>query len=85
MREFDPHLDVRGKILVAEHIDPGWTLLLVQAAGVITERGNALSHVAIVSRELRIPAVVAVPGATERLATGDVVSINGTTGAVSVS
>jgi len=79
---FDPGIDVRGKILVTGHIDPGWTLLFVQAAGVITERGNALSHVAIIARELGMPAVVAAVGATARLASGDTVTMNGTTGTI---
>ncbi|GAB2465684.1 pyruvate,water dikinase [Conyzicola lurida] len=79
---FDPAIDVRGKILVTSHIDPGWTLLFVQAAGVITERGNALSHVAIIARELGMPAVVAAVGATARLVSGQTVTMNGTTGAI---
>jgi len=79
---FDPALDVRGKILVTSHIDPGWTLLFVQAAGVVTERGNALSHVAIIARELGMPAVVAAVGATTRLVSGQRITINGTTGAI---
>ena len=79
---FDPAIDVRGKILVTSHIDPGWTLLFVQAAGVITERGNALSHVAIIARELGMPAVVAAVGATTRLVSGQTVTMNGTTGAI---
>ena len=79
---FDPAIDVRGKILVTSHIDPGWTLLFVQAAGVITERGNALSHVAIIARELGMPAVVAAVGATTRLVSGEKVTMNGTTGAI---
>ncbi|MET4582777.1 phosphohistidine swiveling domain-containing protein [Conyzicola nivalis] len=79
---FDPALDVRGKILVTSHIDPGWTLLFVQAAGVVTERGNALSHVAIIARELGMPAVVAAVGATTRLVSGRRITINGTTGAI---
>ena len=79
---FDPTVDVRGKILVTSHIDPGWTLLFVQAAGVVTERGNALSHVAIIARELGMPAVVAAMGAVDALRTGQVVTINGTTGSI---
>ena len=82
--QFDSSLDVRGRILVASHIDPGWTLLFVQAAGVITERGNALSHVAIISRELGIPAVVAAMGARSRLRDGMMVTIDGTTGAITL-
>lgn len=80
--EFDPTLDVRGKILVVHHIDPGWTLLFTQAAGIVAERGNALSHAAIIAREIGIPAIVAVPEATQRLANGDVVTINGIVGSI---
>jgi phosphohistidine swiveling domain-containing protein len=79
---FDPAIDVRGRILVTPHIDPGWTLLFVQAAGVITERGNALSHVAIIARELGMPAVVAALGATTRLVSGQTVTMDGTTGTI---
>lgn len=80
--EFDPSIDVRGKILVVHHIDPGWTLLFTQAAGIIAERGNALSHAAIIAREIGIPAVVAAVGATTILNTGDIVTINGTLGSI---
>ena len=80
--EFDPALDIRGKILVVNHIDPGWTLLFTQAAGIVAERGNALSHAAIIAREIGIPAVVAVSGALDQLATGDVVTIDGIRGSV---
>jgi pyruvate,water dikinase len=80
--EFDAALDVRGKVLVVHHIDPGWTLLFTQAAGIIAERGNALSHAAIIAREIGIPAIVAVAGATDRLATGDTITMNGISGSI---
>jgi pyruvate,water dikinase len=81
---FDANLDVRGKILVVHHIDPGWTLLFTQAAGIIAEKGNALSHAAIIAREIGIPAIVAVAGATRELKTGDRVSMNGITGSINL-
>jgi pyruvate,water dikinase len=57
-------------------------LLFTQAAGIVAERGNALSHAAIIAREIGIPAVVAVSGALDQLATGDVVTIDGIRGSV---
>jgi len=79
---FDAHADVRGKVLVTSHVDPGWTLLLVAAGAIVTERGNALSHVAIIGRELGIPVVVAAPGAVAALSAARSATVNGTTGQV---
>ncbi len=80
--EFDAHADVRGKVLVTSHVDPGWTLLFVAAGAIITERGNALSHVAIIGRELGIPVVVAAAGAMTSLASGTTVTMDGNTGEI---
>ena len=71
-----------GEILVAERTDPGWIMLFPRAAGLLVERGSLLSHSAIVSRELGIPSVVAVPGLTSWLRTGDVVELDGRRGTV---
>jgi pyruvate,water dikinase len=71
-----------GDILICPHTDPAWTPLLSVAAGVVTETGGTLSHAAIVAREHRIPAVLAVPQATTRIPNGTTTTINGTTGAV---
>jgi rifampicin phosphotransferase len=71
-----------GEVLVARHTDPGWIALFSNAAAIVVERGSLLSHSAIVAREMSIPAVVAVPGLLDWLATGDVVEIDGRTGTV---
>ena len=49
---------------------------------VVVERGSVLSHSAIVSRELGLPAVVSVPGLTAWLKDGDTIRVDGTTGVV---
>lgn len=82
VNKFDPKCNVMGKILVVTHVDPGWTLLLVQAAGVIAEQGNPLSHVAIVAREMSIPAIVGVKDAVDSFVTGQIVTLDGTTGEI---
>lgn len=69
-------------ILVAERTDPGWILLFPAVAGLIVERGSLLSHAAIVTRELGIPAVISIGGVTEWLKDGDLVEIDGSTGKV---
>jgi pyruvate,water dikinase len=71
-----------GEILVAPSIDPGWTPLFLKAAGLVMETGGAMAHGAIVAREYGIPAVVGVAGATEQIATGSRVTVDGTLGLV---
>jgi phosphohistidine swiveling domain-containing protein len=71
-----------GEILVAPSTDPGWTPLFLTAGGLVMEMGGAMSHGAVVAREYGIPAVVGVPGATERIATGRRITVDGSEGAV---
>ena len=52
------------------------------ARALIVERGSLLSHSAIVSRELGIPAVVAVDGLMDWLQDGDEVELDGQAGTV---
>jgi len=77
-------IDVKGKIIVTQTTDPGWVFLLTMAGGIVAEKGSLLSHTAIVSRELGIPAVVAVEHATSVIKTGDIIEINGETGRIQV-
>jgi pyruvate,water dikinase len=72
-----------GEILVAPSTDPGWTPLFLTAGGLVMEMGGAMSHGAVVAREYGIPAVVGVPGATERITTGQQITVDGSTGTIS--
>lgn len=76
--------DTTGKIIVAKMTDPGWVFLIVGAAGIITEKGSLLSHTAIISRELKKPAVVGVEGAAGILKNGDTVEVDGVSGRITV-
>jgi pyruvate,water dikinase len=71
-----------GEILVARHTDPGWIAVFANAAGVIAERGSLLSHSAIVAREMGVPCIVGLKGATTWLKTGDTVRLDGGAGTV---
>jgi rifampicin phosphotransferase len=73
-----------GEILVCPITDPGWTPLFLPAAAVVVETGALMSHAVIVSRELGLPCVVAVPNATTRLTNGQRIEVNGTNGTVTV-
>ncbi len=73
-----------GQILVAPSTDPGWTPLFLTAGGLVMEMGGAMSHGAVVAREYGIPAVVGVTGATDRIADGQRVAVDGSAGIVEV-
>jgi pyruvate,water dikinase len=73
-----------GDVLVAPQTDPSWTPLFMVASGVIVNTGSMGSHAMIVARELGIPCVGGIPGATQILKTGDTVRVNGATGVVEV-
>ena len=68
-------------ILVCDRADVDIQHLLGRIGGLVTARGSALSHVAVLVREYGIPAVVASPLAAT-LQPGDRIAIDGTTGEV---
>jgi pyruvate,water dikinase len=74
----------RGEILVAPLTNPAWTPLFAIAGAVITEVGGILSHGAIVAREYGIPAVMSVPGVTNALSDGQMITVDGNRGVVLV-
>jgi pyruvate,water dikinase len=82
--EADPRAQLDGEILVTRQTDPGWIILFPSIGGLVVERGSMLSHSAIVAREMGIPAVVGVRGATEAIQSGDTVRLNGAAGTVQV-
>ena len=59
-------------------------MLFPSSSGILVERGSLLSHSAIVSRELGIPAVVGITNLINTVETGDLVRLDGTTGEVKV-
>src|SRR6185295_19433497 len=68
-------------VLVCESTDPSWTPLFINAAAIVLECGGALSHGAVVARELAKPAVV-LPNATQLFKEGQTLTVDGTSGAV---
>ncbi len=73
-----------GEVLVAPSTDPGWTPLFLTASALVMEMGGMMSHGAVVAREYGIPAVVGVPDATGRIATGARLVVDGSAGTVAV-
>jgi rifampicin phosphotransferase len=71
-----------GSILICERTDPGWVRAFASCNGLVVEYGSLLSHAAIVAREMGIPTVIGVRGASKAIQTGDAISLNGSSGDV---
>jgi len=72
-------------ILIADDLAPADTVTLdpTRCLALVTEQGGPTSHTAIIARELGLPAVVGVAGAT-RIAEGTILLVDGDTGEVVV-
>ena len=73
-----------GEILVTRATNIGWTVAFHKVSAIVTDIGAPLSHAAIVAREFGIPAVVGCSNATTVLKTGDVVTVDGGEGTVTI-
>lgn len=73
-----------GDVLVCGTTDPSWVPLFMVAGGVVCEIGAQASHAAIVSREMGVPCAVSVTGARSRIPAGALVTVDGSTGVVTV-
>ncbi len=80
--EFDQVRD--GDILVCQMTNPAWVVLFTKIAGLVTDTGGTTSHPAVLAREFGIPAVIGTSVATKRIATGDRLRVDGTTGRVDI-
>lgn len=65
-----------GEVLVTDKTDPDWEPTMKMAAAIVTNRGGRTCHAAIISRELGLPAVVGTEDATQKLQTGQTVTVS---------
>jgi phosphohistidine swiveling domain-containing protein len=75
---------VQGDVLVTVSTSEAFNILLPLLGGIVTDSGGLLSHSAIVAREYGIPGVVGTREATERIADGARVRVDGDAGEVTV-
>ena len=66
----------KGDVLVTDMTDPDWEPVMKRASAIVTNRGGRTCHAAIIARELGIPAVVGCGDATERLTSGQDVTVS---------
>lgn len=71
-----------GEVLVTPCTSPAWSVIFPRVGALVTDSGGMLSHPAIIAREYGVPAVVATGNATAVLQTGQLVTVDGSTGLV---
>jgi len=69
-----------GDVLVTRTTSPTFNVVLPLLGAIVTDRGGALSHAAIVSREFGIPGVVGCREATSLIPDGTRVRVDGVSG-----
>ena len=74
----------QGDVLLTEATTEAFNILLPLLGAIVTDNGGLLSHSAIVAREYGIPGVVGTREATDRIADGTRVRVDGTAGEVTV-
>ena len=87
-KKHDDITKIKGKVIVvAQDLSPADTLQmnLKHVAGFITDIGGKVSHTAILSRSLGIPAVLGLQRATSLINGGDLLIIDGETGEVVIN
>jgi phosphotransferase system enzyme I (PtsI) len=87
-KKHDDITKIKGKVIVVAHdLSPADTLQmnLEHVAGFITDIGGKVSHTAILSRSLGIPAVVGLEVATSLINGGDLLIIDGEAGEVVIN
>ena len=85
VRSVDDLLDLeQGDVLVAPTTGEAFNSMLHLVGAIVTDHGSFVSHAAIVSREMGIPAVVGTIDGTRRLAAAKRVRVDGTAGRVTI-
>lgn len=67
---------IDGAVLVTEQTDPDWVPVMKRASAIVTDKGGATSHAAIVGRELGIVAVVGTSNGTRVITEGEAVTVS---------
>jgi phosphohistidine swiveling domain-containing protein len=72
------------RVLVARATDPSWCSIMFISSALVCDIGGAMSHAAVVAREMGIPCVVGTESGTRTIRTGDRVRVDGTSGVVEI-
>lgn len=72
----------QGDVLITKMTDPDWVPIMRLASAIVTDEGGRVCHTAIVSRELGIPCIVGTKKASKILKTGQIVTVDCSSGFV---
>jgi phosphoenolpyruvate-protein phosphotransferase (PTS system enzyme I) len=74
-------------VIVSETLAPADTVIFSrnQILGYVTDLGGITSHAALLSRSLKIPAVVGLRAATKHIRTGDTIAVDGYGGLIAIN
>jgi rifampicin phosphotransferase len=73
-----------GEVLVCDALDPNMTFVVPLCLAIVERRGGMLIHGAIIAREYGIPCVTGIPEAVELIETGDILTVDGYQGVVTI-
>ncbi len=68
----------KGAVLVVAHPLPEWATLMPRAVAVVSETGQVAAHLATVAREFRVPAIFGMAGATQKIMSGQLITVDAT-------
>jgi pyruvate,water dikinase len=74
-----------GDILVCVTTDPSWTPLFMLADALVIDTGGAMSHGAIVARELGVTCVINTVTGTRDIPDGALITVDGSSGSVELA
>ena len=65
-----------GAVLVARHTSPKYVAVMNRASAIVTDFGGATGHMASLTREFQIPAILDTEFATEKLSDGQEITVD---------
>ena len=74
-----------GEVMVCDAVDPNMTFIVPLCSAIVERRGGMLIHGAIIAREYGIPCVTGVPEAVDLIETGDILTVDGYLGIITIN
>lgn len=71
-----------GDIMAVSQSSPAFAIGVMNASGLICEKGGTMTHICIVAKELGIPCVIQVKNAVELLQENQVITVDATSGTI---